>query len=485
MTQMPISAKDIDARYAYQDFDRDNLLLGWRKGDANASHMGFSLDDATHEDAPTPVELGREGHVLTIAPTGSGKGVSCIIPSLLTYSGPIIVIDPKGENAAVTAKRRREMGQRVHVVDPFGISGEKASRFNPLDLVEPQYADATDDASMIAKMITPPCDKDPYWHNRAVQVITGLILYMAYDMEPQERTFSTLRELLLEMSTDRGAARARYANARHEEARNVGAMLTDCASNTIYGILSFASDAVDRFRGDSLKYSLYTSSFELDEITRGDPVSIYLVLPPHMLETHGSVLRMWVGVLFTALTRRRVRPAVPTLLLVDEAAQLGYFPPLMSAITLMRGYGVRTWTFWQDASQIQRLYPDWPTIVNNCHAVQIFGRMGPLAALHAADLMGIPRPDVLKDLKPDDMVLSLGGDDPKILRRPNYLKDEELSKLAAPNPFYGDEVGPSERRLSELYLEEEPAPDPKQMDLFRGRKVRSRRRRDKDQTVPA
>lgn len=481
---MSFSNPNTQARFVYEDVDRDSLLLGWRKAESESSRLGFSVADDDVDAAPAPVELGAEGHVLTIAPTGSGKGVSCIIPALLTYSGPVIVIDPKGENAAVTAQRRRDKGQRVHVVDPFGVSGEAPSRFNPLDLVEPQYADATDDAAMIAKMITPPCDKDPYWHNRAVQVITGLILYMAYDLAPQDRTFTTLRELLLELSTDRAAARIRFAQAKHDEARNIASMLTDCASNTIYGILSFASDAVDKFRGDSLKYSLYTSSFRLDEITRGDPVTVYLVLPPHMLETHGALLRLWVGALFTALTRRRTRPPLPTLLLIDEAAQLGYFPPLMSAITLMRGYGVRTWTFWQDASQIQRLYPDWPTIVNNCHAVQVFGRMGPLAALHAADLMGLPKPDMLRDLKAEDMMLALGGDDPKIVRRPNYLSDAELARLASPNPFYGDAAGPNDRRVSDIYLNGDPPEDPAQMDLFKKRKKRRRREMDVDEDIP-
>jgi type IV secretion system protein VirD4 len=33
----------------------------------------------------------------------------------------VLVIDPKGENALITAKRRQEMGQDVHIVDPWGI----------------------------------------------------------------------------------------------------------------------------------------------------------------------------------------------------------------------------------------------------------------------------------------------------------------------------------------------------------------------------
>ena len=35
-----------------------------------------------------------QGHgVLVCAPTGAGKGVSCIIPALLRYPGPVVVVD--------------------------------------------------------------------------------------------------------------------------------------------------------------------------------------------------------------------------------------------------------------------------------------------------------------------------------------------------------------------------------------------------------
>jgi type IV secretion system protein VirD4 len=48
-----------------------------------------------------------DGHLVTVAPTRSGKGVGIVIPNLLTYPGPIVVTDPKGENYAVSGARRR------------------------------------------------------------------------------------------------------------------------------------------------------------------------------------------------------------------------------------------------------------------------------------------------------------------------------------------------------------------------------------------
>jgi hypothetical protein len=60
-------------------------------------------------------------HVLTIAQTRSGKGVSLIIPNLLNYLGAVLVVDPKGENAWLTAPFRSQvLRQKTYIVDPWG-----------------------------------------------------------------------------------------------------------------------------------------------------------------------------------------------------------------------------------------------------------------------------------------------------------------------------------------------------------------------------
>ena len=53
--------------------------------------------------------MDRDSHLITLAPNSSDKNRSVIIPNLLTYPGPVVVIDPTGEKYAVTARARREM----------------------------------------------------------------------------------------------------------------------------------------------------------------------------------------------------------------------------------------------------------------------------------------------------------------------------------------------------------------------------------------
>jgi type IV secretion system protein VirD4 len=64
------------------------------------------------------VRLNRPPHILVCAPTGVGKGVSCVLPHLLTCPDSMVVLDYKGENARISANARRKMGHEVVILDP-------------------------------------------------------------------------------------------------------------------------------------------------------------------------------------------------------------------------------------------------------------------------------------------------------------------------------------------------------------------------------
>ena len=75
-----------------------------------------------------PIGAYLDSHFMTVAGSRQGKGRNVIIPNLLLYSGSVLVTDPKGELANVTAKRRAEgLGQRVCVLDPFAITSNRVA----------------------------------------------------------------------------------------------------------------------------------------------------------------------------------------------------------------------------------------------------------------------------------------------------------------------------------------------------------------------
>jgi type IV secretion system protein VirD4 len=89
-------------------------------------------------DSKTGKLLRYEGpaHLLTMAPTRTGKGVGTIIPNLLTADRSVICIDPKGENARIAGRAREKFGP-VHILAPFGVAGRPSAAFNPLDALDP------------------------------------------------------------------------------------------------------------------------------------------------------------------------------------------------------------------------------------------------------------------------------------------------------------------------------------------------------------
>ena len=116
-------------------------------------------------------------HVLTVAGSRGGKGVSLIVPNLLLYDGSVLAIDPKDELARITARARRAKGQKVVVLDPFGESGITPSgRFNPLDELDAQHPNVKDDAALIADALIIGNDRDPHWTDSGRILIKALIL---------------------------------------------------------------------------------------------------------------------------------------------------------------------------------------------------------------------------------------------------------------------------------------------------------------------
>lgn len=85
----------------------------------------------------------RKGHVLTVGYARSGKGTNIILQTLLNrymdYSkkASFVILDPKGENAAIAGDYLKKSGYNVMVMNPFDIleiSKFGNVRFNPFDL---------------------------------------------------------------------------------------------------------------------------------------------------------------------------------------------------------------------------------------------------------------------------------------------------------------------------------------------------------------
>ena len=172
------------------------LPLGYNPGDR--SH-GFAYDLTSSSATP--------GHQLFFGATRSGKGVSSIIPALLTTLSSVVAIDPKGELAWITAPRRRDLLQRVVILAPWdevntrygqqvGVT-ETITKFNPLSALDPASRNFNDDVVSIADaiVVADPTSQS-HFVDAARELIAGLIAGVIEMNPPGKASLRQVRELL-------------------------------------------------------------------------------------------------------------------------------------------------------------------------------------------------------------------------------------------------------------------------------------------------
>ncbi|MCG7363739.1 type IV secretory system conjugative DNA transfer family protein [Roseomonas sp. ACRSG] len=300
-------------------------------------------------------------HLLTIAPTRSGKGVGTVLPNLLLANRPILCVDPKGENARISARARRRFGP-VHVLDPFGVSGQPSSAYDPAALLDPSSPDLADDAATLAEALVfdPPGQvSEAHWNEEAKALISGLLLHLACRGAPGQRGLPELRRLLTlppddwqallrAMLADTSAAGGLVSRAA---ARQLGKADREAA-----GVLSSAQRHTHLLDSPRLAASMARSDFQWSDLRQGS-ATVFLVLPPDRLATYSRWLRLLIAQSIQQLARTPASSGQPpVLLLLDEFAALGRLEPVLQAAGLMAGLGLQLWPILQDLAQLRAAY---------------------------------------------------------------------------------------------------------------------------------
>lgn len=446
----------------------------WGKGESLWGSEGLLLG----RDGPHLLRFPHEGHVLTVAPTRSGKGVSAVIPNLLDHPGSVLVTDPKGENFAVTAEWREKTGQQIHAFDPFGVVKGLAT-YNPLDLIDATSDEAVDDARMLADMIVLPRDREgeeAFWNEEARALLTGLILHAAAYSERERRTLAVVRQNLT-------LAPAAFWNLlEHEmlESKAAGGLVARAAARLLQksdnersGVVSTAQSHTHFLDSPRMAKALGRSSVDLASLKLGW-ASVYLILPSDRMDGYARWLRLMIACALLAMARTPGQPRKRVLFLLDEFAHLGRMHPVRRDIGLAGGFGVTFWLVVQDLSQLRGTYGEtWATFLANVDVLQAFGVNDWDTADYLSKMTGeatIPVesegrsrgvshgsraqhqanatrnrselgrrllfPDEVRRLPRKRELLFVKGGAPLLVERLNYLTDPEWLERAKPNPLY-------------------------------------------------
>lgn len=331
--------------------------------------MNKGLELGLDPETGRAVRVAVQGTLATIAPPRKGKTSGLLIPNLAypevgSWTGPAVVVDPKGEIYKATAERRRALGRRVVCLDPLGLVGG-ADRWNPLngrDASDVLYLQHT--ALALLPEASGDGEASAYFRNRAVDLITGALLV---SLTRGNRTVAQVHALI----ADAPKLIEQLEALRPAPAALAALEILNADPKTRDPIIATASQAFQWLADERLRHLVGGSTFALADLSNGD-VDLFIAVPPEYKRLLAPLLRWFLSDLFISV--RRNRPAQRLLVMVDEAAALGRFEELLTASGELPGYGASLWTLWQDRSQIVGLYGDAgaDTILNTAEFVVLF-----------------------------------------------------------------------------------------------------------------
>ncbi|HUB95866.1 MAG TPA: type IV secretory system conjugative DNA transfer family protein [Stellaceae bacterium] len=353
-------------------------------------------------DPESAIRLGRHGfegkggvlayagerHLLLIGPNGSGKATRVLIPDLLTLKDrSLVVIDPKGELASVTADYRRTVGDVV-ILNPFDVLGLGSAGFNPLAALDPAAPSFVDDAAGLGEALIRIEGKDPHWPESAQALLVALLMWEVKTARKAGRipSLERVRALLTEpdewesVEGDNGRPQQKQvAGLRVTAARMAAAGGFEIES--LAGRFLRETDEISNIQSTAdtqtrwLLSPAVRTDLAKDGITFADlkkkPTTVYVVLPAERMRTHS----VWLRLVIVSALRSLYHPGgLPVLFMLDEFAQLGHLGPIEDAFGLVRGYGVQLWPILQDLNQLKELYKERAeTFIANAGVVQCFG----------------------------------------------------------------------------------------------------------------
>ena len=347
---------------------------------ASGGHfLGWVPQPGTQRDLKVYANL--DGHTLTCAPSGGGKGTCQMLTNLLSFPGSVFVLDISKENFDISSPWRSILGKVIRF-SPWSKGG---SRWNPLDIIDATDPSTAEEAvGFLANLMVAGTgeEKDTYWIDAARTEAEGLTLHVATaplsdvknGPDVTERTMAevlrlaSLQPALYEMLLDRMAASpvpyVRFCAGSVRQAWRAPEQFAGVHGNRLEQLKPWASQRVSEATSHS--------DFRFEEL-RTPGTSMYVCIPPEFLHSHAAVVRTFVACAMRELKNSADKGA-PVLFMLDEFASLGRIEPISRNLAYLRKYGVRFWFFVQSLAQLRKHYPqEWEDFIANSAYQSYFG----------------------------------------------------------------------------------------------------------------
>jgi type IV secretion system protein VirD4 len=380
-----------DARFMNdQELRESGLIVSTQPPHADGVYIGAWKDPRGRSHYLRDVS---NGHTLICGPTRSGKGISCILPTLLSWRGSAIVHDEKGELWEQTAAWRSAHIGPVTKWEP-GATADTAS-WNPLSevrlLTPHEVADAQNIALMLIDVRGHGLDRMDHWQKAAVPILAGCVLHELYLATAAGRVASladisawfsdpgtNADDLWQEMRDNRHLS----GNNPHPVISAAGRSQMDRSDRERSGVTSTLLTHLTLFFDHIVAANTSDSDFNLGELADGPrPHTIYVTTPPNDTVRLRPLVRLFLTMALRALMSPKLsyvggQPTSPhrynTLMLLDEFPSFGKLEEVETDLARAAGWGVKFLLSIQDVTQLNGIYGVGHSIIANTHTRAFF-----------------------------------------------------------------------------------------------------------------
>ncbi len=377
--------------------------------------------------APVVCHSGRT-NTWMIAPTRSGKGVSTVIPTCLSYGvpywgkdsrtgkknvkgrGSMVIFDPKGENWEASAGYRSRFSTCIpfRPLDPDG----NTAHYNPIHEIPDSPSEAFSWADMIAEIFfgaenakAASDGATQYFNNTARDIFAGVVMHVRFCryIAWKDKNLSTVLDIFSQESSDDsggdddesgGPGSAMLAQMREDgvhvddsgnESPLVHELIVKAANRSETqtpkeraSTYSTVFSKISLFQDPLLKNATAYSDFSVDDFIDGkNGISLYLIVPYNHIKRISPVFRMVITFMIKKFSggttnANAVRLKIPCLFLLDEFPVLGYFPDIALNAGILAGYGVTFFIVSQSLNQIVDVYGENHPFLDHCKTIILF-----------------------------------------------------------------------------------------------------------------
>jgi type IV secretion system protein VirD4 len=341
------------------------------------------------------------GHILTVGSNRAGKGTNLIIPCLLSdgfvrSETSFVCMDPKGENAAITAKYLKSQGYNIHILNPFEISGLPNSKFNPFNFISSDDDNVIEYCDMLAEMVIPlksnSDSNSEHFDTQARSILSSFMLHLIDTASKEDQNFTTLFRWVnsggakLDALMSEMIASTSYRGILSAIIEGFNETRMSGGEKEISGIFSTLKKALEPFKNFKLQDSTARSDFDFRNIAK-EKMGIYVCIPQSEMEKYAVWLRLVIGCSIKLLQKHYSKQK-KVLFIMDEFSTLGYMKDFETNAGYMAGFNVTFWVILQLLPQIQNLYPKiWETFIGNAVVKQFLGIGDQTTASYVSQLL--------------------------------------------------------------------------------------------------